>query len=72
VEDHESLEAGTVVGQLSHAIKDKVDNLLPNGVVTTGVVIGGILLTGDELLGMRDLEGLHTTSSPTDCTRRGW
>jgi hypothetical protein len=55
VEDHESLKTGTVVGQLSHAVKHKVNNLLADGVVTTGIVIGSILLAGDQLLGVVQL-----------------
>jgi hypothetical protein len=50
MEDHESLKTSAVVSQLSHAVKDKVDNLLSDGVVTTGVVVGSILLTRDQLL----------------------
>jgi hypothetical protein len=55
VEDHESLKTGTVIGQLSHAVKHKVNDLLADGVVTTGVVIGSILLAGDQLLGVVQL-----------------
>jgi hypothetical protein len=55
VEDHESLKTGTVISELSDAVKDKVNNLLSYGVVTTGVVIGGILLSRDELLGVIQL-----------------
>ena len=55
VEDEESLEAGAVVGELADAIEDEVDDLLANGVVTAGVVVGGILLAGDDLLGMVQL-----------------
>jgi len=55
VEDHEALKTGTVIGELTDAIKDKVNNLLANGVVTTGVVVGGILLARDELLGVVQL-----------------
>ncbi len=50
VEDQESLKTGTVVSKLSGSVKDKVNNLLSDGVVTTGVVVGSILLTGDQLL----------------------
>jgi len=50
VEDHESLETSAVVGQLSDAIKNKINNFLSNGVVTTGVVVGSIFLAGDQLL----------------------
>merc|ERR1712195_96320 len=50
VEDHEALETGTLVGELTETVKSKVDNLLANGVVTTSVVIGCVLLAGDQLL----------------------
>ena len=55
MEDHETLEAGAVICELSDAVKHKVDNLFANGVVTTGVVIGGILLARDQLLGVVQL-----------------
>jgi hypothetical protein len=55
MEDHESLKTSAVVSQLSHAVKDKVNNLLSDGVVTTGVVVGGILLTRDQLLRVVEL-----------------
>mmetsp|Transcript_6627 Transcript_6627/g.12784 ORF Transcript_6627/g.12784 Transcript_6627/m.12784 type:complete len:469 (+) Transcript_6627:65-1471(+) len=55
VEDHESLKTGAVVSQLSHAVKHEVNNLLSDGVVTTGVVVGGILLAGDQLLRVVEL-----------------
>ena len=50
VEDHEALETRAVVGELAASVKDEVDNLLANGVVATGVVVGSVLLAGDELL----------------------
>ena len=55
VEEEESLETSTLIGQLTDTVKYKVDNLLSDGVVTTGVVVGGILLSGDELLGVEQL-----------------
>jgi len=67
VVDHEALETGALVGQLTNAIEDKVDNLLTDGVVTTGVVVGGIFLTGDQLLGMEQL----TISSGADLVNDG-
>jgi hypothetical protein len=66
VEDHESLKTGTVVSELSDAVKDKVNNLLANGVVTTGVVVGGILLAGDQLLGVVKLTVGTSTDLVTD------
>merc|ERR1712019_230176 len=51
----ETLQTSAVVSELAHSVKDKVDNLLANGVVTTGVVIGGVLFARDKLLGVVQL-----------------
>jgi len=55
VEDKEALETSAVVSQLADTVENKIDNLLANGVVTTGVVIGGILLARDQLLRVEEL-----------------
>ena len=55
VEDHETLETGTVISELSDSVKGKIDDFLTNGVVTSGEVVGGIFLSGDELLGVEEL-----------------
>ena len=52
MEDEEALEPGAVVGELSDAVKAEVNNFLADGIVATGVVVGGILLTRDKLLGV--------------------
>ena len=52
VEDEETLETSAVVGELSDAIKDVVDDFLADGVVATGVVVGRVLLASDQLLGV--------------------
>jgi len=44
VEDEEALQTGALVSQLADAVEDKVDDLLADGVVTTGIVVGGVLL----------------------------
>ena len=49
MENKEPLETGTVVGKFSDAIENVIDNFFTNGIVTTRVVIGCILLAGDEL-----------------------
>jgi len=49
------LETGTVVSQLADAVKGEVNNLLTDGVVTTGVVVGSVFLTGDQLFGVEQL-----------------
>lgn len=52
VEDEESLETGTVVGESSNSVHDVVDELLSDGVVTSSVVVGSVLLAVDEGLGV--------------------
>jgi hypothetical protein len=46
----ETLEASAVVSELANSVQNKVDNFLANGVMTTGVVIGSVFLSGDQLL----------------------
>jgi hypothetical protein len=55
VEDQEALETSAVVGQLADAVEHEVDNLLADGVVAARVVVGGVLLARDELLGVEQL-----------------
>jgi hypothetical protein len=55
VEDQEALETSALIGQFADAVKDKVDDFLANGVVTTSVVVGGIFLASDQLLGVEEL-----------------
>jgi len=55
VVDQETLKTSAVVGQLTHTVEAQVHNLLSDGVVTTGEVVGRILLTGDQLLRVEQL-----------------
>merc|ERR1712054_553907 len=55
VEHEEALETGALVGELTEAVEREVDDLLANGVVATSVVVGCVLLAGDELLGVVEL-----------------
>jgi len=55
VEDKESLETSALIGELSDSVEAEINNLLTDGVVTTGEVVSGIFLTGDELLGVEEL-----------------
>ena len=55
MEDEEALETGALVGQLADSVKDEIDNLFADGVVSTGVVIRGVFLAGDQLLGVEEL-----------------
>jgi hypothetical protein len=55
VEDKEALETSAVVSQLTDTVECEVDDFLANGVVATGVVVGSILLAGDQLFGVEQL-----------------
>ena len=55
VEDEEALKAGTLIGELADAVENEVDDLLADGVVTAGVVVGGVFLAGDERFRMEEL-----------------
>ena len=55
VEDEESLETSTLISQLPDPVQDQVDDFLADGVVATSVVVGGIFLSGDELLRVEEL-----------------
>ena len=55
VEKEESLKTGALVSKLTNTVQDKVDNLLSDGVVAPGVVVGGVLLAVNELLRMVEL-----------------
>jgi len=55
VEDHEALETSAVVSQLSDSVEAEIDNFFTNGVMTSGEVVGGIFLSGDQLFGMEQL-----------------
>ena len=58
MEHQETLETSTGVSELANTIKNEINNLLSGRVVTTGVVVGSILLSVDNLLGMVEvLEG---------------
>lgn len=52
VEDQESLETSAVVGDPADLVENLVDHLLSNGVVTTSIVVRGILLARDHVLGV--------------------
>jgi hypothetical protein len=52
VEDEEALETSAVVGDAADLVEDLVDHLLSNGVVTTSIVVRGILLASDHVLGV--------------------
>ena len=55
MEDEETLETGARVDELPDPVENQVDDLLPDGVVASSVVVGGVLLAGDQLLGVEQL-----------------
>lgn len=55
VEDEEALETNTVVRDTANLVEDPVDKLLAHGVVTARVVVRGILLARDHLLGVEQV-----------------
>ena len=68
VEDEETLETSALIGELSDSVEAEVNDLLTDGVVTTGEVVGGVLLTRDELLGVEQL----SVGTGTDLIDDGW
>ncbi|RUS21937.1 hypothetical protein BC937DRAFT_90999 [Endogone sp. FLAS-F59071] len=67
VEDQEALETSAAVSNLTDAVKDSVDQLLADSIMTTGVIVGGVLLAGDQLFGMEQL----TVGAGTDLVNNG-
>merc|ERR1712088_1113729 len=47
-----SLKSSTLVSQFPDSVQNQIHDLLANGVVAPGVVVGGVLLAIDQLLGM--------------------
>jgi hypothetical protein len=54
VEDKETLETSAVIGHTADLVKDLIDQLLTNSVVTTRVIVGCILLASDHLFGVEE------------------
>merc|ERR1719225_77555 len=52
VEKQKSLKSRTLVSQFPDSVQNQIHDLLANGVVAPGVVVGGVLLAIDQLLGM--------------------
>ena len=49
MEDEESLESSAGLGELPDSVQNQVHDLLADGVVAPGVVVGGVLLARDQL-----------------------
>ena len=68
VEDKETLETSALIGELSDSVEAEIDDLLSDGVVTTGEVVGGVLLSRDKLLWVEKL----SVGSGSDLIDDGW
>jgi len=55
VEDGEAPQTSALVSQLADPVQHQIHDLLADGVVTSGVVVGGILLSSNQLLGVGQL-----------------
>ena len=52
MEQKKTLKTSALIRKLPDPVKNQIHDLLANGVVTPGVVVGGVLLTIDQLLGV--------------------
>ena len=55
MEKQKSLKSRALVSQLPDSVQNQIHDLLANGVVAPGVVVGGVLLAIDQLLGVVEL-----------------
>lgn len=55
MEDEETLKTSTHVGYLADPVQYEVDDLLAQGVVATRVIVCGVFLARDQLLGVEQL-----------------
>jgi hypothetical protein len=67
VENKETLETSAVIGESADAVQDNINELLTDGVVTTGIVVGSIFLTSNQLLRVEQL----TVSTGADFINNG-
>jgi hypothetical protein len=68
VEDKETLETSALIGKLSDSVEAEINDFLTNGVMSSGEVVGGVFLSGDELLWMEEL----SVGSGSDFIDNGW
>ena len=68
VEDEETLETCALIGELSDSVEAEINDFLTNGVMSSGEVVGGIFLSGDELLWVEQL----SVGSGSDLIDDGW
>ena len=62
------METSAVISELSDSVKAQVNDFSTNGVVSSGEVVGGILLSGDQLLRVEEL----SVGSGSDFINDSW
>ena len=55
MKNQKSLKPSAIVGQFSNSVQNIVDYFFTDGIVTTGIVIGRIFFTSNQLFGMVEL-----------------
>ena len=68
VEDEETLETSTLIGELSDSVEAEINDFFTDGVMSSGEVVGSIFFTGDELLWVEQL----SVGSGSDLIDNGW
>eukprot|EP00091_Calanus_sinicus_P017923 TRINITY_DN3915_c0_g1_i1.p1 TRINITY_DN3915_c0_g1~~TRINITY_DN3915_c0_g1_i1.p1 ORF type:complete len:144 (-),score=11.13 TRINITY_DN3915_c0_g1_i1:79-510(-) len=68
VKDQKTLQSSALVCQLPDPVQHQINNLLSNSIVSSCIVVGGILLPSDHLLRMEEL----AVSSSANFINDGW
>ena len=55
MKNEKPLEPGTLIGQLTNPVKDKINNLFADRVVPSSVIVGGIFFARDQLFRVKKL-----------------
>ena len=67
MENQEALKTCALVSQLPNLVQEEVNDLLANGAVTLGIVIGSIFFACDELLRVEELAVGASSNLINDC-----
>jgi hypothetical protein len=62
------LETSALICELSDSVEAEINDFFTDGVMTSGEVVGGIFLSGDELFRMEEL----SVGSGSDFINNGW
>ena len=62
------METSALISELSDSVEAEIDDFLSNGIVTSGEVVGSILLSGNELLWVEKL----SVGSSSDFINNCW